>query len=565
MRVNSRARLFAVAAIAFLALALLVLVLPSEVEAKRVAAKKIGFPTLPTPFSTPPLSKPLSRSAVNDPRCMELSGPISEHIVCTTPQGAKIIGDVRIYDGGWLDIQGTTLTFEGPFKLEVYNFGKFTLDSTNVLLGQRSVIGYQITTQSQAVVSIVGTEQNPTTMTRADYVALDAENAQIDYLHYYGNAKGLVLTARSAVVDHSKFYNNHDCGLKIYSSARYPITVRNSGFYAGGGEQKIGILLENSQNALLEGNDVHDNSKAGIKLFASYEGNARALQGKALDMTPAPVPNTLRGNQVHHNADGVIEYTVANQIENPELIDYNTNYGFVGIDVWNRNSIQQGIGVNNGAKMLYSTSTRVGALVFDSQTQRQVLPDGPVYVAACEGDVYDCDGPNPMHSDARHYDDYAIEYMRVLTTPRYFTSDLMTENHIENIRGVPTYFTPRFLMRDHSVDNSNNVVYYCLDSQHGYPSACAVRAVTLYRGVDDYGHSSEGWPRRVQGDEYDYYIFYDSPRGHLALRFGWDAGKGNKQVTIQLPNARGRRTATKIVSVPELRAVKTPPKYSDAR
>lgn len=438
---------------------------------------------------------------------------VSDKVFCASGETIHVTRNTQIHGGGRLALVGATLMFDGPYTLGVHNGGELSLDSSDVVLRQGDTNGYTILTQSEAIVRIAGTQANPTTITGAGLVAIEAAGAQISYLEYSGNASGLILTAANAIVYKSKFYNNHNCGLRVESGARHPITVRKSEFYADTDTQEVGILLQSSQSALIDSNYIHHNSKAGIRLFAPYPDSLDGC-GYA-DMTPVPLPNTLRVNRVTHNADGIIAYTHTNIIEDPALIDSNVNYGFVGIDIWDQPLIQD-IGVHNGAKILHLRSTRVGALVFNGQYR---IPDRTVYVGGCERDFYGCMNPTPPRSSARHYEDYSVTYNRVKINNVYFTSDLATDGVIRTIRGVSTVFTPRFLFRDYSVDNSGQEVDYCYSV---FPDVCSFRAVTLFgSGSEEYGKVFAPWPtRRQKGDEFGYFIFQKRDPYDFALMFG---------------------------------------------
>ncbi len=492
---------------------------PAAVLTASAATTDLARPaTQPKPSASVTGDTPATGPAIC-PCPRTLSGLVNSEVFCVRGETLHMTGNTQVYSPGRLALRGGTLIFDGPYSLEFYNGAELTLDSSDVMLQQGNLTGYSISTQSQAIVNITGTQARSTTITGAARVTIDAANARIDNLAYSGNASGLVLTAAFALVTRSRFFDNHDCGLRVTSSADRPITVRSCEFFASADTQDVGILLDRSQNALVDSNYIHHNSKAGVRLFVPYPDS---LDGpEAIAVTPSPVPNRLRVNRIEHNADGIIEYTQANTIENAGLIDHNTNYGYVGIDIWDQ-PIQY-IGVHNGAKMLHLRSTRVGAFVDDLQGHIYV-PDRTVYVAACEWDI-GCGNPVPLRSDARHYEDYSIAHTRVKIDNLYFTSDLASDGVLRTLRGVQTVFTPRFLLRDYYVDNSNQEVGFCFT----YPDLCSMRAVTLYgQYSEEHGRVFDGWPtRRQRGDEFGYFIFTHRGQDNYALLFG-DAHDGRR-------------------------------------
>ncbi len=568
-RVNSSK--FVVATV-FVALLLLVALVP-EAQAARVPAQKAladsGFKT-------------------TEVTCDDVRGELDFHLQCSG--NAFVTGDADVIHGGWLDVTGT-LTFTTPSSLEVWQAGKFSVD--NGVVQTNSSQGYHVIVYPGGIINLTNADVSGS----AEFVveSLFAGDANILGVYYHDNAKGLVITGQNALVDAydgrpSKFYDNNNTGLELWDG-RSSNVVKNSEFYGTApGKQSVGILVksggqviggnnnihDNAVGVLLEraggnqilNNNIHGNVKAGIKSFVPgvvpnfvppntlYDKtpvlSSVSQPGSSMDAVHGVQPNTFSGNSITGNGDGIQEYVLANNIDaaQAQLISNNNGYGFVGVDEASRSALEGSVGVNGVGKALYLASTSVGAWIYYYGAVR--LPDEPFYAAFCEGDIYDCD--IATHSDARHYDDYTVAYTRQVIYQKYFTSDLMNTSEIKNIRGNATTFTPKFLARDHSVDNSGTVIHYCADAAHGYPYFCSIRAVSLTRYGDWLGRSSEDLLHPA------YYIFYDDgirPNCNWwgALDFGGKDDTNKQKENEKNYQSNGRRPAVKIPLVPEIRAV----------
>ncbi len=544
------------------------------------------------------------------------TGEINFHLQCVG--NAVVTGSTSLVYGGWLEVTGTVTTtgalaFTGPYSLDVWS-GKFTVDNGDVLLAETASArktrdtrdgGYHIFVHPGASISLTNADvSGAAEFIVQGFVAPPLTEITIQGVYYHDNEQGLRLMSQGVIVDGSTFYDNNDSGITLDGGSGN--VIKNSEFYGTApGKQAVGILVksgnqiiggnnnihDNAIGVLLEraggnqilNNNIHGNVKAGIKSFvpavvpnfvppqALYENDkipvlsSVSQSGGSMDAVHGVQPNTISGNSITGNGDGIQEYVLANNIDaaQAQLVANNNGYGFVGIDEAPRSALEGSVGINGVGKALYLASTSVGAWIYyDSFVQ---LPDGPFYVAFCEGDI-DCLGGT--HNDARHYDDYTIAYTRQVSNPTaYFYSDLKNTSEMRNILGNVTTFTPKFLARDHSVDNSGTVIHYCADAAHGYPYVCRIRAVSLTRYGDWLGKTSEALPSMPR-----YYIFYDDgvrPNCNWwgALTFAYEKNKGdnlNKQDKQEaeiplLPQQSGKRPAVKIDSVPELNAVTNPP------
>ncbi|MFH0973395.1 MAG: right-handed parallel beta-helix repeat-containing protein, partial [Candidatus Micrarchaeota archaeon] len=564
-------------------------------------------------------SKPKTRDVV----CNDIHGELNFHLQCVG--NAVVTGATSLVYGGWLEVTGTVTTtgalaFTGPYSLDVWS-GKFTVENGDVLLSETDSArkardtrdgGYHIFVHPGASINLTNADvSGAAEFIVQGFVALPLTEVVIQGVHYHDNEHGLHLMGQGVVVDGSTFYDNNDSGITLdggsgnviknsefYGTApgkqSAGIIVKSGGQIIGGNnnihDNAVGVLLERAGGNQILNNNIHGNVKAGIKSFvpavvpdfvppqALYE-NAKtpvlssfvSQPGGSMDAVRNPQPNTISGNSITGNGDGIQEYAgVSNNIDSAQaqLIANNNNYGFVGVDEAPRSALENSLGSNGVGKALYLASTSVGAWIY--YINGLELPDGPFYVAFCEGDV-NCLGAT--HNDARRYEDYTISYTRQpQSMSAYFTSDLMNTSEIRNILGNATTFTPKFLTRNRSVDNNGNEIRYCEDAAHGFPDACRIRAVTLTRYGDWLGRSSEALhSASYSGNWRPFHIFYDDgvrPNCNWwgALTFAYEKNKDdkwNKQDKQEaeiplLPQQKGRRSAIKMPLIPEINAVTRP-------